>query len=301
MSTTMSATMPVAECAKAVSPEKALLGIAAEAFAANFDKKPFVIKHDLCSHSLFDLDRLMRLAQSLPGTSVEYNAGAVPINCDPNETPMTGLSAAETIRRIEECKSWMVLKNVEQDPAYNALLAGCLEEVKAYSEAIAPGMSKPEAFIFLTSPGSVTPYHMDPEHNFLLQIRGNKFMTVFDRGLVSAEELERFHQGAHRNLSYCEDYLERSTTFELLPGDGLHVPVAAPHYVRNGSGVSVSFSITFRTPDLERKALAHRVNGQLRARGLHPRAVGESVSRDALKAMTFRVLRKSRALLGTEA
>ena len=31
-----------------------------------------------------------------------------------------------------------------------------------------------EAFIFISSPNTVTPYHMDPEYNFLLQIRGTK-------------------------------------------------------------------------------------------------------------------------------
>jgi len=31
-------------------------------------------------------------------------------------------------------------------------------------------MGRREGFIFVSSPGSVTPHHMDPEHNFLLQI-----------------------------------------------------------------------------------------------------------------------------------
>ena len=37
-----------------------------------------------------------------------------------------------------------------------------------------------EGFIFVSSPGSVTPYHIDPERNFLLQVRGNKTMHMFD-------------------------------------------------------------------------------------------------------------------------
>jgi len=49
-------------------------------------------------------------------------------------------------------------------------------------------MCEREAAIFVTSPGSVTPYHMDKEINFLLQIRGTKTISVFsasDREVLS--------------------------------------------------------------------------------------------------------------------
>ena len=64
-----------------------------------------------------------------------------------------------------------------------------------------------EAFIFVSSPGAVTPFHIDPEWNFLLQVRGRKIIHVFpadDRSLVSEEELERFYSGGHRNLAFRE-------------------------------------------------------------------------------------------------
>ena len=40
-------------------------------------------------------------------------------------------------------------------------------------------MLKREAFIFVSSPGAVTPFHIDPEHNILLQIEGRKTMNVY--------------------------------------------------------------------------------------------------------------------------
>jgi hypothetical protein len=43
-------------------------------------------------------------------------------------------SIDETIRRIEECRSWMVFKNVERDPAYRALLDTCLDQAREHSE-----------------------------------------------------------------------------------------------------------------------------------------------------------------------
>src|SRR5207247_1374578 len=136
-------------------------------FRVFFNRQPFLIGHHLVDHPLFALPRLIELSRALPDKDVEYNAGEVPISIDPKVTPRTGLGIEETIRRIEERKSWMVLKYVEQDPAYRDLLLECLEEVKAHSEPLHPGMGQPQAFVFISSAGSVTPYHMDPEHNFL--------------------------------------------------------------------------------------------------------------------------------------
>lgn len=157
-----------------------------------------------------------------------------------------------------------------------------------------------QGFIFVASPGSITPYHMDPEHNFLLQIRGSKEIRLFDprdRGVLPAEALERFYGGGHRNMPYREEYEKRALFHELTPGRGLHFPVTAPHYVRNGREVSVSFSITFRTPDLEARARTHLFNAWLRRRGISPAPVGQHPRRDTLKSLAWRASRRiARAL-----
>ena len=97
-----------------------------------FDEQAFRIGHTLSDHPLFGLDRLIELANTLPPIEIEYNAGEVPIDHDPNLTPANGLSANETIRRIRECKSWLVLKRVERDPDYRVLLNACLDEVRPH-------------------------------------------------------------------------------------------------------------------------------------------------------------------------
>ena len=74
--------------------------------------------------------------------------------------------------------------------------------------------------------------------------------------------------------------------------------MTAPHYVKVGPSYSISFSITFRTPDLERRSIVHNVNAYLRTKGLHPKAVGQSRWRDAVKYQAYRVLRRTRKLLG---
>src|SRR6185295_151656 len=107
---------------------------------------------------------------------------------------------------------------------------------------------------------------------------GSKRVHLFDprdRIVLSAEALERFYGGGHRNMVFRAEYQERALEYELTPGKGLHFPVTAPHYVRNGPDVSVSFSITFRTPDLESRARTHLFNAWLRRCGMLPASVGE--------------------------
>jgi hypothetical protein len=278
-----------------------LLSIDADVFRDGFDRRPFLIGHRLGDHPLFALPRLIELSKRLPAENVEYNGGKLPVSLDPTQTPRTGLSVEETIRRIEDCCSWMVLKYVETDEEYRGLLHRCLAEVGVHSEPLRPGMQLEQAFIFISSAGSVTPYHMDPEHNFLLQIRGTKTVSLFDgrdRSLVSEQDLERFYGGAHRNMAFKDEFQQKATVFEMQPGQGLHFPVTFPHHVKVGPTYSISFSITFRTPDLERRANVHNVNAYLRDRGLSPNPVGQSGWRDALKHQAYRVVRRTRKLLG---
>lgn len=267
-----------------------LLRIDPDTFRTGFNTRPFVIGHELAGHPLFSLTRLVELARSLSENRVEYNPGDVPLTLDPKRTPRTGLSIEETIRRIEHCRSWLVLKNVEQDPEYRDLLDACLDEIGLFSESLAPGMQAREGFIFISSPGSVTPYHMDPEHNFLLQIRGDKHIHMFDgrdRELLSERDLEGFLSGGHRNLVFKDAYDEKAFVFDLTPGNGLHFPVTFPHYVKNGGQVSISFSITFRSPASERRATVYKVNARLRRLGLAPTPVGRSPALDSMKVHAF--------------
>jgi hypothetical protein len=286
-----------------------LLDIDPDAFRVQFTRAPFAMRHRLASHPLFSMQRLVALARSLPQSRVEYNAGDVPMTLDPRLTPQTGLSPEETIRRIQECNSWMVLKNVELDADYRRLLNDCLDEVCAMSDGLTGGRATRGirdrfGYIFISSGGARTPYHMDHEENFLLQVRGSKVINVIppdNRAVLTTAELERFYGGAHRNLVFKEEYRDHARPFELTPGVGVHVPVTAPHWVQNGPEVSVSFSITFQTAASLRWSHVNRVNGKLRRFGLRPSPAGASPMVDAVKQFAFRATDKlARMLAGTK-
>ncbi len=272
-----------------------------EVAAAYFDRKPFHLRHGLAGHPSFSLPRLMELARRLPEEFVEYNAGALPVGVRPQETPRNGLSPEETVRRIAECGSWMVLKRVEQDPEYGALLDRCLDEVAAQAGAVLPPMRRREGFIFLSSPGAVTPFHLDPEHNFLLQIRGTKSVSMWDREdrfVLPEAELEKFYAAfVHRNLPWREVFQTTAWVVPLEPGQGLHFPVAVPHWVKNGPEVSISFSITFRSDSSERRELIYRANARLRKLGLSPHPPGRSILLDSTKRAAFSALSELKRVL----
>jgi hypothetical protein len=288
------------EFAATGEPASALLELAGETMRARFNRSAFMIRHHLADHPLFSLERLVGLARRLPEEAVKFNGANIPLDTRLYEGPRTGLAPDETIRQIEECGSWMVLKNVEIDPEYRALLDRCLDEVQVHSEAICPQMHQREGFIFISSPLAVTPYHMDPEHNFLLQIRGTKQFNVWDggdRSVLSEIELEEYFSGIEPQLTFKEEYRPKAIPFELAPGDGLHVPVATPHWLQNGNAVSISFSITFRSVVSERQQIVHRINRQLRRRGVTPVPYAASSLRDAAKYRAYVALRGAKRML----
>lgn len=283
------------------SAERRCLQIDANTFGRDFNRRPFVIGHTLTNHPLLTLPSLIELSKRLPESNVRYNRADLPVNGTVYDAPKTGLSIQETIRQIEECRSWMVLRFVEQDPEYRKLVDQCLDEIQAYTDPIMPGMFKREGFVFITSPGGVTPFHMDPEYNFLLQIRGSKtasLLDVEDRSIVTEELLERFLSGDDYKHEFRDEYRERASTFELKQGEGLHFPMTWPHWVRNGNEVSISFSVTFRSHQSERREIVYKVNNYLRKRGFQPKAFGKSRVTDAAKSYGYRAVRSGYRLMG---
>lgn len=275
--------------------EFAFSDTALAAFAAAYPDAAAPLTHRLCGHPLLTVEAIAALAERLPADRVEYNPGKLPLGVRPEDTPRSTLSIAETIRTIGDNGSWMVLKNVEHDAAYGALLDEALAPLAAIVEPRTGPMEHREAFLFLTSPGSVTPFHIDPEHNILLQIQGGKVMTVFpagDEALVPATHSEAFALGGHRNLAWDDAFGAKGSEFPLEPGDAVLVPVKAPHFVRNGDRVSISFSITWRSERSVAESELHSFNHLLRARGLPLVSVSGRPERQKMARLGYRLARK---------
>lgn len=267
---------------------------ARETFAAAYPETPHVLRHALGEHPLMQLDALAGLAESLPDRSLEWNAGNQPLGVA-GKPAATGIPIGDTIRNIATTNSWAAIKNIEQHPDYAALLSALLDELRPQIEARTGRMMTPQGYVFVTSAGGVTPYHFDPEHNILLQVRGSKVMTQFPAGdprCAPDAVHETYHTGGGRELSWHENLREYGREFALSAGDAVYVPVMAPHFVRNGLDPSVSLSITWRSEWSYAEADARAFNGLLRKCGLSPAAPGRWPARNRAKAAAWRALRK---------
>jgi len=263
-----------------------------DAFINGFAREPVAVRHSLVDHPLLTLESIAELADSLPLASVERHRADLPVVA-PGGAPNIEGAPSETVRQIETNGCWMVLWYLEQVPAYKALLDAILDEAEASLGGRDGGMQRREAFLFLSAPNAITPVHFDPEHNFLLQIRGTKNMNVcpWDDPSSEQRELDRYHDGGHRNLDVMP---KESKTFSLAPSHGVYVPPWRPHWVQNGDAVSISLSITFRTAVSERAERVHTVNARLRRLHLSPRPAGSSERVDRAKESAYLLLNRLR-------
>jgi hypothetical protein len=233
----------------------------------------------------------MELAEETQNTrpaELYYDAGTVDVNQRWDRTPRPEFSARDAIQRIEHCGAWIVLKRADKNPEYAAVLRECMAELQEYTGLNLDRVMKvQEVILFITSPKRVTTYHIDRECSLLLQIRGDKHISIFDRNdreVLSEEEIERFWSVDHNAPRYKPELQDHATVYELRPGNGVHIPVNCPHWVQNGDNISVSLNVNFQYRDTMRANL-YRLNFLLRKMGLQPTPPGKSAAKDTVKSV----------------
>jgi hypothetical protein len=116
-------------------------------------------------------------------------------------------------------------------------------------------------YLLISAPPSVTPFHIDRENSFWLQIRGRKTIAVWDhldREVVASRDVANFLlSGSLTNVRLNEAHRERGREFHCGPGQGVYFPSTSPHmthtnadWVRPGDGVSISIGVV-----LDRKSV----------------------------------------------
>ena len=263
---------------------------------ANLNRSPFIFRHCLQGHPLFELSRLAKLAASAVERGDPLKFG-VTSGKDLSGMPLKQ-RLAETILRIEEGGSWMKISSLhELHPDYSVLLQSiCADMENASGLPLRQKVKWPGLTVFITSPNMITPYHFDHETNFLFQIRGEKDVKLFDqndRFVLSEEEIEDFYGGNAMAGKYRDDLDNRGTVHHLTPNTAVHHPPLSPHLIHNGNNVSISLSVFYSIPDADFRASIYQINYLLRRLGLHPSPPGQSIFKDALKSMTVRALSKS--------
>lgn len=265
-----------------------VMQISGSVFRKNFNKSSFIFEHNLSDRPAFSTERLENLLElTIPHPELLYwDAGEKRIDQRWNEKPGRDFSAQEAFRRIRENGAWIILFGASRDPEIAELLDATMEQVRELSGYdLFKDLKTRDAYIFITAPHRVTTYHIDFQCGFLLQLRGAKELHVFDqtdRENLPEVELEKFWTKDTNAAIYKPQFENRAKVVQLIPGIGAHIPVNAPHWLKNGDDISVSLSLNFQ---FKNSVLAniYRTNYYLRKMGLQPTPPGVSAFKDGLK------------------
>jgi hypothetical protein len=271
-------------------------------FQDSFDEKPFEFTHSFtATHPLFSLTTLRGLLNdpAVRSTAV-YDATDVQIDQRWDSLPREKPPVEQVFDEIQTSGGWIMMRHMEHLPAYNQLLQACLDEVKKLSGHSIDGDQKSqEAIIFVTSPNRKTPYHIDRECNFLMQVSGEKTISVFDRNdreVTPEHEIETFWSRDNNAGVYKPQLQDRAFVCTMRPGTGVHIPVNSPHWLQNADNVSVSLSISYQYKDWRRKNV-YQANYYLRKLGLNPTPPGRSALLDYTKRMTIEAGQRAKKLI----
>ncbi len=272
------------------------------------DRAPFKFHHQLMGHPALELENLARVIPSLPDEYVKYSKGLMRNgddfeNC--NVQHRSQMSLAQTIECMRTSDSYVMVRSPQIHESFQPVfrdLSGDVEHLLRQMFGQRDRLLiKPQLYLFIASPGSHTPFHIDRNSTMLLQFRGSKQVVLFpqwERQVVTDEAREAYAAYDNTKLPWSEEREAFGQRFDFEPGEGLHIPFIAGHYVQNGDDdVSISMSIIFNTPESQAQLDALQFNHKVRGLGLTPSPVGRSAGRDHLKSFLWRARRKVRHTL----
>jgi Cupin-like domain len=274
--------------------------------AQKLDREAFKFQHKLMGHPALTLENLARVIPALPKKHVMYSKGLLDMGADFETTFRArpkNQTIEETIENIRVKDSYIMVSSPEVDKSFAPVYAELLNDVNRLIKMRGVGSSaiSPKLYLFIASPNSVTPFHLDRYSTFLMQFRGSKQISVFpqwDEQVVSAMSREAYVAYADTHLPWAQEKNQHATQFQFKPGDALHIPFVAGHHVKNGAeDVSISMSIIFNTAQTTawRKALLfnHAARKPLARIGMTPSPVGRSAARDHAKARLLPVAQRA--------
>lgn len=261
-------------------------------FGSGFNRRAHAFRHGLSGHPLFSLPRLADLAKTILRDAdpkrFTHVDGSVSAGDQAYRASRERERTAEAVLQVERPGTWIKLTcGHEVDPEYAALLSEILAELEECTGVpLRRRITWVSPTIFIAAPNTVTPFHIDHELTYLFQIHGHKEVNLFDRGdqsLISEENLEQFYAGDLGVAQYRAEAQARASVYRLGPGDAVHQPSLAPHWVRNGDEPTVSMSLNFCMRELDRRARVYQVNHYARKLGASPAPPGVVPWRDAVK------------------
>ncbi len=241
----------------------------ASALASLYPAMPGRMLHGLGDRGLLAFDAIVDAALRLPADQVELRRS--------DGGPDAGFASAaatlppreDMVDAIASGRHWLMLRNPETLPDYAALMQALVEEIAPAVVAATGPVLQPQMFLFVSSPGSHTPLHLDPEYNILFQIAGTKAFWTLPTDAVDADAHIRLHRQGDNLLRWDDGLRDGATCHRLAPGDALFVPYKVPHWVDVTSDApSVSLSLTWKSRWSRDQEAAWRLNAWLARMGV---------------------------------
>jgi hypothetical protein len=262
------------------------------AFDDAFPKQSVEFSHDLHLDDRLTLASVADLADRLPRRSVIADTAAQPLLVPHGGPPRGALERpGDVIRDLHNANAWLTLLNVEADPGMAELMNTQLDQLESgmtAKQGKRVKMRKRVAFIFVSSPNSVTPVHFDIEHSLLMQVSGSKTVSIgrFDSDAARRREFDRYWDGSHGRI---ETLPPEEAAYTMTPGRAVYIPPATPHWVHNGPDISLSVTLTYFTAATVRENRVESFNAILRQRHMKPREPGRSATVDTVKVCAMGV------------
>ena len=263
------------------------------AFDDAFPARSLEFSHDLHHDDRLTLASVADLADRLPRRSVIADTAAQPLLVPQGGPPRGALERpGDVIRDLQNANAWLTLLMVEDDPGMAAIMNTYLDQLEAGMSAKQGKrvkMRKRVAFVFVSSPNSVTPVHFDIEHSLLMQVSGSKTVSIgrWESDAARRHEFDRYWDGSHGRIETLQPEV---ASYTMTPGRGVYIPPGTPHWVHNGPGISLSVTLTYFTAATVRENRVESFNALLRRRHMKPREPGHSVIVDTAKVCALGVL-----------
>ena len=199
----------------------------------------------------------------------------------------------EIVETIRNSNSYIAARNLELHPSFKDLYNNIISDVEAFMKANGTGTKahEPMLWLFIASPGAVTPFHFDRFTNFIMQIRGSKELAVFPphkEEVIKASDVEAYLDWRGQTPEWKDSMDVYASKFNFKQGEAVHIPYTSGHYVKNGmDDISITLSVFYHTDETLRWSKAMRFNHRMRSFGLRPKPVGSSVNIDGIKASLF--------------
>ena len=270
---------------------------------AQIDRKAFKLTHKLIDHPALALENLSVVIPRLPKSQVMFSTSKL-ANGDDFEATFRkrpkDAGIEQTLEQLRTSNSYIMVARPEADDSFADLKNMLVSDVRSLMRKAGLGSEPldPHLYLFIASPRSVTPFHIDRYSTLLLQFRGSKTVRVFgqwDRRAVTCADREAYVAYARTKLPWNHEIDAIGQDYSFTPGEALHIPFVAGHHVANGpDDVSISMSIIFNTQESQRWRQALAFNYALRKKlGSLPiglETVGRSRLIDGTKAMLWRAM-----------